>query len=80
MPDAMSRASFPTMGHAYCSPQTGFFFGKGGRPAPRDVPRNASFVRVAFANTDLSGDPSHETSIAEAERVAGQLLNGPLLS
>jgi len=65
-------------GHAYCSPQPGFFFGKDGRPAPRDVLRNASFGRIAFANTDLSGDPSHETSINEAERAAGQLLDGAL--
>jgi spermidine dehydrogenase len=67
-------------GHAYCSPQPGFFFGTDGRPAPRDVLRNASFGRIAFANTDLSGDPSHETSIAEAERAAAQLLDGALLT
>jgi spermidine dehydrogenase len=65
-------------GHAYCSPQPGFFFGKDDRPAPRDVLRNASFGRIAFANTDLSGDPSHETSINEAERAASQLLDGAL--
>jgi len=65
-------------GHAYCSPQPGFFFGMDGRPAPRDVLRNANFGRIAFANTDLSGDPSHETSINEAERAAGQLLDGAL--
>jgi spermidine dehydrogenase len=65
-------------GHAYGSPQPGFFFGKDGKPAPRDILRNAPFGRVAFANTDLSGDPSHSTAITEAERAAGQLLDSAL--
>jgi spermidine dehydrogenase len=65
-------------GHAYGSPQPGFFFGKNGKPAPRDILRKSSFGRIAFANTDLSGDPSHQTAIAEAERAAGQLLDGAL--
>jgi spermidine dehydrogenase len=62
-------------GHAYCSPQPGFFFGKDGQPAPRDILRRAPFGRIAFANTDLSGDPGHATAIAEGQRAAGQLLN-----
>jgi spermidine dehydrogenase len=57
----------------------GLFFGRDGRRAPRDALRDASFGRTAFANTDLSGDHSHEASIAEAARAAGQLLNGALL-
>ena len=65
-------------GHAYGSPQPGFFFGLDGKPAPRDILRQSSFGRIAFANTDLSGDPSHTTSITEAERAAGQLLDGAL--
>jgi spermidine dehydrogenase len=65
-------------GHAYGSPQPGFFFGKNGRSAPRDILRQSSFGRIAFANTDLSGDPNHQTAITEAERAAGQLLDGAL--
>jgi spermidine dehydrogenase len=65
-------------GHAYGSPQPGFFFGLDGKPAPRDILRQSSFGRIAFANTDLSGDPSHTTSITEAERAGGQLLDGAL--
>jgi hypothetical protein len=42
-------------GHAYVNPQPGFFFGTGGRPAPREVLRRAPFGRMAFANTDLVG-------------------------
>src|SRR4051794_4623930 len=65
-------------GHAYASPQPGFFFGKDGKPAFRDILRNSSFGRIAFANTDLSGDPSHVTAIEEGERASGQLLDGAL--
>jgi spermidine dehydrogenase len=65
-------------GHAYASPQPGFFFGKDGKPAPRDILRNMPFGRIAFANTDLSGDPSHMTAIAEGQRAAGQLLDHAL--
>lgn len=62
-------------GHAYCSPQPGFFFGKDGQPAPREILRRAPFGRIAFANTDLSGDPGHATAIEEGQRAAGQLLD-----
>ncbi len=62
-------------GHAYCSPQPGFFFGKDGQQAPREILRRAPFGRIAFANTDLSGDPGHTTAIAEGQRAASQLLN-----
>jgi spermidine dehydrogenase len=65
-------------GHAYASPQPGFFFGKDGKPPFRDILRNSSFGRIAFANTDLSGDPSHVTAIEEGERAARQLLDGAL--
>jgi spermidine dehydrogenase len=62
-------------GHAYVSPQPGFFFGKDGKPAPRTVLRAAPFGRIAFANTDLSGAPDHRTAIGEAHRAVSQLLD-----
>jgi spermidine dehydrogenase len=46
-------------GHAYVNPQPGFFFGTNGQPAARDVLRNASHGRIAFANTDLAGAMDH---------------------
>ena len=61
-------------GHAYLSPQPGFFFGKNGQPAPRDLLRAAPFGRIAFANTDLAGAMDHRNSILEAQRAVGQLL------
>ncbi|HLV88618.1 MAG TPA: FAD/NAD(P)-binding protein [Candidatus Sulfotelmatobacter sp.] len=62
-------------GHAYASPAPGFYFGKDGKPAPGDVLRAAPFGRIAFANTDLSGTPDHKSSIIEADRAVGQLLD-----
>ena len=60
-------------GHAYLSPQPGFFFGAGGKPAPREVLRSAPFGRIAFANTDLAGAMDHRYSILEARRAVEQL-------
>ncbi len=62
-------------GHAYLSPQPGFFFGEDGQPAPRETLRNAPFGRIAFANTDLAGAMDHRYSILEAQRAVGQLLD-----
>jgi spermidine dehydrogenase len=62
-------------GHAYLSPAPGFFFGKDGKPAPGEVLRAAPFGRIAFANTDLSGVADHRSSIIEADRAVGQLLD-----
>ncbi len=61
-------------GHAYLSPQPGFFFGREGRPAPREILRNAPFGRIAFANTDLAGAMDHRYSILEAQRAVRQLF------
>jgi spermidine dehydrogenase len=62
-------------GHAYLSPQPGFFFGYSGQPAPREILRKAPFGRVAFANTDLAGAMDHRYSILEAKRAVRQLLD-----
>lgn len=61
-------------GHAYLSPQPGFFFGKDGKDAPREVLRKAPFGRIAFANTDLAGAMDHRYSILEAKRAVGQVV------
>ena len=61
-------------GHAYLNPQPGFFFGKNGNPAPREVLRKTPFGRIAFANTDLAGAMDHRYSILEAQRAVQQVL------
>jgi spermidine dehydrogenase len=63
-------------GHAYLSPQPGFFFGTNGKPAPREVLRKAPFGQIAFANTDLAGAMDHRFSILEAQRAVNQLISG----
>jgi spermidine dehydrogenase len=67
-------------GHAYLSPQPGFFFGKDGNPAPREILRSAPFGRIAFANTDLAGAMDHRYSILEAQRAVEQLMDQVLRS
>ena len=61
-------------GHAYLSPQPGFFFGLNDQLAPREILRKAPFGRIAFANTDLAGAMDHRFSILEAQRAVTQLL------
>jgi len=65
-------------GHAYLSPQPGFFFGLNGEPAPREVLRSSPFGRIAFANTDLAGAMDHRYSILEARRAVSQLFDAVL--
>jgi len=61
-------------GHAYVNPQPGFFFGKDGKPAPRDVLRYRPHGRIAFANTDLAGAMDHRNAVLEADRAVVQLV------
>ncbi len=60
-------------GHAYVSPQPGFYFGVDGKPAPRDVLRDRPHGRIAFANTELAGASDHRNAIREADRAVRQL-------
>jgi spermidine dehydrogenase len=62
-------------GHAYLSPQPGFFFGRDGNPAPGDVLRQNPHGRIAFANSDLTGIMDHRTSILEARRAISQIAD-----
>ena len=66
-------------GHAYLSPHPGFFFGRDGKPAPREILRSAPFGRITFANSDLAGAMDHRYSILEARRAVQQLLDQVLV-
>jgi spermidine dehydrogenase len=61
-------------GHAYLSPQPGFFFGRAGEPAPGEVLRQNPVGRVAFANSDVTGIMDHRASIGEARRAVDQVM------
>jgi spermidine dehydrogenase len=62
-------------GHAYVNPQPGFFFGKDGNPAPREILRNVPWGRITFANTDLAGVMDHKLAIQEGHRAVQQVLD-----
>ena len=61
-------------GHAYLSPQPGFFFGTDGRKAPGEIIRNSPYGRIAFSNSDLSGIMDHRMSILESQRAVRQIV------
>ena len=60
-------------GHAYLSPQPGFFFGTNGSSGPGDIIRQNPYGRISFANSDLSGIMDHRMSILEARRAVKQV-------
>jgi spermidine dehydrogenase len=60
-------------GHAYVVDPPGFFFGKDGLPAPKDVLQRR-FNRLAFGHSELSGAQMWETAAGEGERAAQQIL------
>jgi spermidine dehydrogenase len=62
-------------GHAYLTPQPGFFFGKDGKRAPAELMRRHPFGRISFANSDLSGIMDHRASITEAHRAVEQIFS-----
>lgn len=60
-------------GHAYVVAEPGFYFGKNGNEAPRDVIRRP-FGRMAFAHSELTGLQLWTTASEEGERAAEQIL------
>jgi spermidine dehydrogenase len=60
-------------GHAYAVDPPGFFFGKDGKPAPRDILRRR-FYRISFGHSELSGTQGWETAAGEGERAALSLI------
>jgi spermidine dehydrogenase len=61
-------------GHAYVSPQPGFYFGVNGHPAPRDIIRQR-FGRIAFGHSELNGAQNFEAAITEGERAGKQAID-----
>lgn len=59
-------------GHAYVVPQPGFFFGRDGQPAPRDIVRQG-YGRVRFGHSELSGEQMWPTACSEGQRAAQQV-------
>lgn len=60
-------------GHAYLDPQPGFFFGREGKPAPRDVVRKR-YGRIAFAHSEMNGHQNWSGAAMEGRHAMEQLL------
>jgi spermidine dehydrogenase len=60
-------------GHAYCNAGPGFFYGRDGNPAPRDVLRRP-LGSLAFAHTELAGIAAWWNAGGEGVRAAHQIL------
>jgi spermidine dehydrogenase len=60
-------------GHAYIVDPPGFFFGKDGKPAPKEILRKP-FGRLTFGHSELSGAQMWETAAEEGERAGKQAL------
>ena len=59
-------------GHAYVNAGPGFYYGKDGKPAPRDIMRQP-LARLAFAHSELEGNQNWMAAIREARRAAQQV-------
>ncbi|MBI5640019.1 MAG: NAD(P)-binding protein [Nitrospirae bacterium] len=57
--------------YAYVNPQPGFYFGRDGKLAPRDVIRKP-FGRISFAHAELNGHQHWVAAVDEGRRAAKQ--------
>jgi spermidine dehydrogenase len=60
-------------GHAYVNPHPGFYFGRDGKPAPRDVLKQR-FGRVAIGHSELEGHQNWPGAVRNGARAAQQAL------
>lgn len=60
-------------GHAYVVDPPGFFFGKDGKEAPKEIIRRR-FNRMAFCHAELTGAQMWETASDEGVRAAHQIM------
>jgi spermidine dehydrogenase len=60
-------------GHAYISPQPGFFFGKNGNPAPREVVQKG-FGRIQFGHSELTGKQNYVSALDQGGRAADDAM------
>ena len=60
-------------GHAYVSPQPGFFFGKNGKSAPKEVIKKG-FGRIQFGHSELTDIQNMGNAINQGGRAADQVM------
>ena len=61
-------------GHAFIAPQPGFYFGKDGQPAPKDVVKKG-FGRIHFGHSELGARMNYRNAISEGGRAADQAMS-----
>jgi spermidine dehydrogenase len=61
-------------GHAYVVPTPGFYFGRDGEPAPRDIIRRG-FGRIAVGHSELRGNQHWGPAAEEGKRAMQQVLS-----
>ncbi len=59
--------------YAYVNPQPGFYFGKDGKLAPRDIIRKP-FGRISFAHAELNGHQHWVAAVDEGRRAVRQVI------
>jgi spermidine dehydrogenase len=60
-------------GHAYVNPQPGFYFGKDGAPAPREILRQRH-GRIAFGHSELEGHQNWPGAVRNGARAAREVM------
>lgn len=60
-------------GHAYVVPEPGFFFGRAGEPAARDVIREPT-GRIAYGHSELRGNQHWGPAAMEGKRAMSQIM------
>lgn len=60
-------------GHAYVTPDPGFYHGKDGKPSPRQIVREG-YGRVRFGHSELSGEQLWPHACGEGQRATQQIL------
>lgn len=60
-------------GHAYVNPHPGFYFGRNGQPAPRDVLKQ-QHGRIAFGHSELEGHQNWPGAVRNGARAAQQVM------
>jgi spermidine dehydrogenase len=60
-------------GHAFVAPQPGFYFGRGGQPAPSSIAR-LGFGRIAFGHSEFNGHQNWRWAATEGRRAAKQAI------
>ena len=78
IPPAISPGSCRPLGTCVCEPAAGLVLRRQWQSGPARRPARSAVRTDPFANTDLSGNMDHRSSIIEADRAVGSLVHQAL--